>query len=149
MPTLGGDHGHARRAPAAAYAAASGNKSTSILIILLGLLILKNVLFTDYRGEMISSLTRAGKSATEIERYVPHTPEEIRQIRQGKKVDDQRLRQDVSYLLSEVHNLKQVLAKHGINATATSVESNHTKSNPNAIHRIQGEDAKAREQVES
>ena len=66
-------------------------------------MILRNLLFHDYRSDLVSQLESLGHTSEEIEKYLPKTIKERSQLKQTEEI---RLREDVDYLLVAVHELQ-------------------------------------------
>ena len=108
MPRLGTEiHGHdddlnERQRPAIAYPSGHGGP----LRILIGvgvIMILRNLLFHDYRSDLVSQLESLGQTPEQIEQYLPKT---VKERSQRKETEATRLRDDVDYLLTAVNELQ-------------------------------------------
>lgn len=96
-----------RRPAASAYANSSGwLKSSSVVITtFLLLFILHNLLFQDYRGEIISQL-KGQLSDEEIERFVPTL---ISEKRRKGKLGMAEMQKEIDRLNTEMKQVRQVL----------------------------------------
>jgi len=63
----------------------------------------------DYRNDVISELRARGKTPEEIERFVPKTFEERQQYVKDQKNDLVKMKEDIAFLLKEVHELRQAM----------------------------------------
>lgn len=75
----------------------------TILAVLACLLILRNLLFRDYREEMVTHLQSLGQTSEQIERIIPKT---IKEHTESRKNEANQLKEDVEYLLAAVHALQ-------------------------------------------
>jgi len=58
---------------------------------------------------VIETLKASGKTPEQIERYVPKTAEERRQYVKDQKNTIEKMKNDIAFLLREVHDLRQIV----------------------------------------
>mmetsp|Transcript_31820 Transcript_31820/g.46890 ORF Transcript_31820/g.46890 Transcript_31820/m.46890 type:complete len:157 (-) Transcript_31820:240-710(-) len=90
----------------AAYPSSRRTNFTSILMLLMFTLILRNLLFRDYRIEELEYLRSSGKSEEEIDRIIPKTESERRAKIVKSRANNMMLQHDVEVLQKEVAELK-------------------------------------------
>jgi len=79
-----------------------------LLLIVVLTIILRNVLFHDYREDVIETLQASGQlSVEEIDRIVPKTAQERQQYALNEKNDLMQMKHDIAYLLQQVQELKE------------------------------------------
>ena len=67
------------------------------------------MIIQDYRKDAQTELLTSGLSKDEVERYIPPTAEERRNYAKDQKNDLEKMKQDIAYLLEQVHELKKLV----------------------------------------
>lgn len=133
MPLLGsennddfGPENPAQRQAAIAYP--RGNFGPmNLLAILASLLILRNLLFHDYRDDLVSQLQSLGQTSEQIERFMPGPKTSGANERSNSEpTSDMQLREDVDYLLTAVKQLQLQVGLPMRNGSAAPAEDLHS-----------------------
>ncbi|CAB9514688.1 expressed unknown protein [Seminavis robusta] len=112
MPPLGTGTEPGNHQPIANAYSSSGRQLSfpTMLLMLIGAFILRNVLFHDYRADEMAALKASGQSEEQIDSYVPRTSSE----RRKKQMDDAKsfetMKEDMVFLKEEVKYLRKIMA---------------------------------------
>lgn len=120
MPRLGSDASSGGRSPRTASSAyPSPNRNSAIrsmMTLFLFIVLMRNVMFKDYRSEAVGSLKASGKTEVELEKLGLVSPKSAQERLAIKKMDYEQMRLEVVMLKSQVKELQE---KVGITPAAT------------------------------
>ena len=93
----------------------------NLILGIVGIFIIRNLLFNDYRKEAMKSLEDSGMTDEEIGKVIPKTYEERREQLKKKGTDMDQMKKDIDYLKNEIDELK----KEGRDSTLTEMDLMH------------------------
>jgi hypothetical protein len=117
MPRLGTDNnndGNLRRPSTTAYPRGRLTGPLTLMAVMVAFIILRNLLFHDYRHDMISELKSLGQTTEQIDKLLPRT---MKERSEASKKEASTLKEDVDYLLTAVQELQAKVGLPGRNAT--------------------------------